>query len=112
MRGMHEQGKRNASQAGGRPPISALTYAFSIGPDRGRTTDDSDLRIIALAFRAARGERERRRRVPRKTSLISETESRNSSREPAAAAAAAAGNVVHPMDNTNLTASKRRRPQW
>jgi hypothetical protein len=109
---MQEQGKRNASQAGGRPPISALTYAFSIRPDRGRTTDDSDLRIIALAlalaFRAARGEHERSRPEPRKTGLISETASRNSSREPAAAS----GNVVHPMDNTNHAASKRRQPQW
>jgi hypothetical protein len=35
------------SQLGGKPPISALTYAFSIGLDRGRETDDFGSRIVA-----------------------------------------------------------------
>jgi len=41
------RGKRNASQLGGKPPISALTYAFSIGSNRGHMTDDFDRRIVA-----------------------------------------------------------------
>ncbi|MCW5660096.1 MAG: hypothetical protein KIT60_20530 [Burkholderiaceae bacterium] len=41
--------KRSASQLGGKPPISAITYAFSIGLDRGRKTDDLGRRIIANA---------------------------------------------------------------
>lgn len=41
------RGKRSASQLGGKPPISALTYAFSIGSNRGHQTDDFEPRIIA-----------------------------------------------------------------
>jgi hypothetical protein len=41
------RGKRNASQLGGMPPISALTYAFSIGSNRGHMTDDFGLRVVA-----------------------------------------------------------------
>jgi hypothetical protein len=39
-------GARSACETGGRPPISALTNAFSISLDRGRTTDDFGPRII------------------------------------------------------------------
>jgi len=35
------------SDTGATAPISALTYAFSIGPDRGSKADDSEARIIA-----------------------------------------------------------------
>jgi hypothetical protein len=42
------RGKRSASQIGGKPPISALTYSFSIRSDRGRETDDFEPRIIEL----------------------------------------------------------------
>lgn len=45
------RGKRNASQLGGTPPISALTNAFSIGLDRGRKTDDFGPGIIVSAER-------------------------------------------------------------
>jgi hypothetical protein len=34
------EGKQSACENGGTPPISALTYAFSIGLNRGRKTDD------------------------------------------------------------------------
>jgi hypothetical protein len=37
------------SDNGATAPISALTYAFSIGSDRGLKTDDSVLRIIGGA---------------------------------------------------------------
>jgi hypothetical protein len=43
------------SDNGATAPISALTYAFSIGSDRGPRTDDFSLRIIALVTRASRG---------------------------------------------------------
>jgi hypothetical protein len=49
------RGKRNASQLGGKPPISALTYAFSIGLDRGHQTDDFEPRIIATVLRMPDG---------------------------------------------------------
>ena len=35
------------SDNGATAPISALTYAFSIGSDRGLKTDDSGPRIVA-----------------------------------------------------------------
>jgi hypothetical protein len=35
------------SDTGATAPISALTYAFSIGSDRGFKADDSEARIIA-----------------------------------------------------------------
>ena len=44
-----EGGKRSACETGGKPPISALTYAFSIGFDRGHETDDFEARIIETA---------------------------------------------------------------
>jgi hypothetical protein len=37
------------SDNGATAPISALTYAFSIGPNRGLKTDDFVLRIIGVA---------------------------------------------------------------
>jgi hypothetical protein len=40
------RGKRSASQLGGKPPIPALTYVFSIGSNRGHKTDDFEPRII------------------------------------------------------------------
>jgi hypothetical protein len=43
------------SDNGATAPISALTYAFSIGSDRGFKADDSEARIIA--GRAKRGPR-------------------------------------------------------
>ena len=46
---------RSVSDNGATAPISALTYAFSIGSDRGFNADDSDARIIA--GRAKRGPR-------------------------------------------------------
>lgn len=36
------------SDNGATAPISALTYAFSIGSDRGSKADDSEARIIAV----------------------------------------------------------------
>jgi hypothetical protein len=39
---------RSVSDNGATAPISALTYAFSIGSDRGLQTDDFGLRITAL----------------------------------------------------------------
>lgn len=38
---------RCVSDNGATAPISALTYAFSIGPGRGFEADDSEARIIA-----------------------------------------------------------------
>lgn len=38
---------RSVSDNGATAPISALTYAFSIGSDRGFKADDSEARIIA-----------------------------------------------------------------
>lgn len=46
------------SDTGATAPISALTYAFSIGSDRGFKADDSEARIIA-------GRAKRRPRVNR-----------------------------------------------
>jgi hypothetical protein len=46
------------SDNGATAPISALTYAFSIGSDRGMKADDSEARIIA-------GRAKRRPRVNR-----------------------------------------------
>ena len=46
------------SDTGATAPISALTYAFSIGLDRGLKADDSEARIIA-------GRAKRRPRVNR-----------------------------------------------
>lgn len=46
---------RSVSDNGATAPISALTYAFSIGSDRGFGADDSEARIIA--GRAKRGPR-------------------------------------------------------
>ena len=46
------------SDNGATAPISALTYAFSIGSDRGFKADDSEARIIA-------GRAKRRHRVNR-----------------------------------------------
>ena len=40
---------RRVSDNGATAPISALTYAFSIGSIRGHEADDSDLRIIGLS---------------------------------------------------------------
>lgn len=49
---------RSVSDNGATAPISALTYAFSIGSDRGFKADDSEARIIA-------GQAKRRPRVNR-----------------------------------------------
>ena len=49
---------RSVSDNGATAPISALTYAFSIGSDRGFKADDSEARIIA-------GRAKRRLRVNR-----------------------------------------------
>jgi len=49
---------RSVSDNGAIAPISALTYAFSIGSDRGFKADDSEARIIA-------GRANRRSRVNR-----------------------------------------------
>lgn len=38
---------RSVSDNGATAPISALTYAFSIGSDRGLKADDSEARIIS-----------------------------------------------------------------
>lgn len=38
---------RSVSDNGATAPISALTYAFSIGSDQGFKADDSEARIIA-----------------------------------------------------------------
>jgi len=46
---------RSVSDTGATAPISALTYAFSLGSDRGFKADDSESRIIA--GRAQRGPR-------------------------------------------------------
>jgi hypothetical protein len=40
---------RSVSDNGATAPISALTYAFSIGLDRGHETDDFEARIIETA---------------------------------------------------------------
>ena len=49
---------RSVSDNGATAPISALTYAFSIGSDRGIKADDSEARIIS-------GRAKRRPRVNR-----------------------------------------------
>jgi hypothetical protein len=46
------EGKQSACENGGTPPISALTYAFSIGLNRGRKTDDFGRRVIVLKPRS------------------------------------------------------------
>jgi hypothetical protein len=62
------EGKQSACENGGTPPISALTYAFSIGLDRGRKTDDFGRRIIVLKprclpARARKAPQSRRKRM-------------------------------------------------
>ena len=49
------RGKRSASQPGGKPPISALNNAFSIGPDRGQKTDGFGRRSVTTSTPRVRG---------------------------------------------------------
>jgi hypothetical protein len=56
---------RSVSDTGATAPISALTYAFSIGWSRGQSTDDFARRIVATKRRsAARVKRVNRLPVP------------------------------------------------
>ena len=54
---------RSVSDNGATAPISALTYAFSIGLDRGHETDDFEARIIETPPTAARRTPQRRRKA-------------------------------------------------
>jgi hypothetical protein len=53
---------RSVSDNGATAPISALTYAFSIGLDRGLETDDFEAQIIETAVTACRRAPQRRRK--------------------------------------------------
>lgn len=53
---------RSVSDNGATAPISALTYAFSIGLDRGHETDDFEARIIETPATACRRTPQRRRK--------------------------------------------------